>query len=489
MLPQPTETTPQPGAAVTSPLQAGTEEDRVAERRATRGMFVFFVIWFGQLVSLIGSGLTGFALGVWLYQSTGSATQFALNSLFALLPFLLISPVAGAVVDRWDRRKVMIVSDTGAALTTLAIVLLHNADQLSIWWIYLLTGISSASRAFQMPAYIAMITVLVPKQQYGRANGMVQLAQGIGQLIAPLLAGVLVGMIGLSGVIMIDLVSFIVAVLTLLCVRVPRPEISSDGALARGSLWHESFFGWKYIRARPGLLSLLIFFSVSNFLVSTVIVLVTPLVLSFPSGSPTVLGTVLSISGAGMLVGSILMSIWGGPQRRVHGVLGGIALGAVSIILAGLQPSALLLTATAFVFVFTIPIVAVSSQAIWQSKVAADIQGRVFAIRGMIAMSATPLAYLIAGPLADFVFQPLLKDANAPLASSVGQIIGYGPGRGIALMYIIFGLLTLVSIGVGYLYPRLRYVEDELPDAIGDPTQDSAETVHVEATAAIAQPL
>jgi predicted MFS family arabinose efflux permease len=452
-------------------------------------MRVFFVIWFGQLVSMIGSGLTSFALGVWLYQTTGSATQFALISLFALLPFLLISPLAGAVVDRWDRRKVMITSDSVAALTTLAIVLLYNTDLLSIWWIYLLTGIASTARAFQMPAYTATITVLVPKEQYGRANGLVQLAQGTGQLISPLLAGVLVGLIDLSGVVMLDLASFVVAVLTLMCVRVPRPEISSAGAQARGSLWQESFFGWKYISARPGLLSLLILFLVSNFLISTVIVLLTPLVLSLPSASPAVLGTVLSISGAGMLVGSVMMSIWGGPQRRIHGVLGGMTLGAVSLILAGLQPSALLLAVTAFVFVFTMPIVAVSSLAIWQSKVAADIQGRVFATRSMITMSATPLAYLIAGPLADFVFQPLLKDADAPLASTVGQVIGYGPGRGIGLMYIIFGLLTLVVLGVGCLYPRLRLVEDELPDATGDLAQDSAEIVPADTTGTIAQAL
>ncbi len=459
------------------------------ERRATGGMQVFFVIWFGQLISVIGSGLTGFAIGVWLYQTTGSATQFALISLFALLPFLLISPVAGAVVDRWDRRNVMIMSDAVAALTTLAIVLLYNAGSLTIWWIYLLIGISSASRAFQIPAYNASITVLVPKEQYGRANGMVQMAHGIGQLISPLLAGFLVEVIDLSGVIMADLATFLVAVVTLLCVRIPRPELSSDGAKARGSLWQESFFGWKYITARPGLLSLLIFFAVSNFLISTVIVLATPLVLSFPSGSPTVLGTVLSISGAGMLVGSIVMSFWGGPKRRVHGVLGGIALGAVCITLAGLRPSAVLMTVMAFSFVFTMPVVAVCNQAIWQTKVAADIQGRIFAIRSMIAMSATPLAYIIAGPLADFVFQPLLKDANAPLASTVGQVIGYGPGRGIALMYIIFGLLTLVSIGIGYLYPPLRDVEDQLPDAIGDSNQDNLAIVGTDAAGSIAQPL
>lgn len=428
-------------------------------------MRVFFIIWFGQLVSIIGSGLTGFALGVWVLQETGSVTQFSLISLFGMLPFILISPFAGVMVDRWDRRKTMIVSDTVAALTTLAIVLLYRADSLTIWMIYLMTAISSATRAFQMPAYTAATTLLVPREQLGRANGLVQLAAGLGQLISPVLAGLLVTWIGLSGVITVDLVTFVFAVITLMLVHIPRPEVSVEGQQARGSVLKESSFGWHYIRQRPGLLGLLIFFGASNFLVSMVVVLANPLVLSFPSGSPAVLGTVLSVAGAGMLVGSVVMSIWGGPRRRVNGVLGAMALAAVCIMLAGLQPSALLLTVTAFFFLFSMPFVGASSQAIWQSKVPADIQGRVFATRAMIATAATPIAYLIAGPLADYVFQPLLQDANAPLAGSIGQIIGYGPGRGIGLMFIVFGILTLLAVVAGYSYPRIRLVEDELPDA------------------------
>ena len=446
-------------------LNGHTRENSVEQPNAARGMQVFFVIWFGQLVSIIGSGLTGFALGIWVLQETGSVTQFSLISLFGMLPFILISPIAGVMVDRWDRRKTMIVSDTIAALTTLAIVLLYRADNLTIWMIYLMTAISSASRAFQMPAYTAATTLLVPREQLGRANGLVQLAQGLGQLISPVLAGLLVTWVGLSGVITVDLVSFVFAVITLMSVRIPRPEVSTEGQQARGSVLRESSFGWNYIKQRPGLMGLLIFFAISNFLVSMVVVLANPLVLSFPSGSPAVLGTVLSVAGAGMLVGSVVMSIWGGPRRRVNGVLGAMALSAVCITLAGLQPSAILLTVMAFLFLFSLPFVGASSQAIWQSKVPADIQGRVFATRAMIATAATPVAYLIAGPLADYVFQPLLQDEGSPLSGTIGQIIGYGPGRGIGLMFIVFGLLTLAATVGGYMYPRIRLVEDELPDA------------------------
>jgi MFS family permease len=441
----------------------------VDQRIRAQGKGAFFLIWLGQLVSIIGSGMTSFALGVWVYARSGSATEFALISLFAVLPFILISPIAGVLVDRWDRRNAMILSDTIGAFTTLAIGLLYSTGNLTLWWIYLLTCISSMANAFHIPAYTAAITLLVPKEQFGRANGLVQLAHGAGQLISPILAGVLVNWVDLTGVIAIDLLTFTVAVLTLLSVRIPTPEVSAIGLAARGSLLKESRYGWTYIKERPGLLGLLIFLAVSNFLVGTVIVLSTPLVLSFPSASPAVLGTVLSVAGAGMLVGSMVMSAWGGPKRRINGVLGSITLAALCIIVAGLQPSALLLAVTAFFFLFSTPFTAASSQAIWQSKVAPDVQGRVFAIRGMIAMSATPIAYLSAGPLADYLFQPLLKDAHAPLAGSIGQIIGYGPGRGIGLLYIVYGLLTLLAVVIGYMQPRLRLVEDELPDADVEP--------------------
>ncbi|HEX6290384.1 MAG TPA: amino acid adenylation domain-containing protein [Herpetosiphonaceae bacterium] len=494
VLPQLKPMEPSSAEAGTASARSQAKENAVEQRTAARGMQVFFVIWLGQLVSILGSMMTGFALGVWALQNSRSVTEFALISVFAAVPFILVSPLAGVMVDRWDRRKTMIMSDTIAALTTLAIMVLYNTGDLAIWMIYLLTSISSIARAFQMPAYTAVTTLLVPREQLGRANGLVQLAQGIGQLISPILAGVLVQYVELSGVIAVDLATFVVAVLTLMSVRVPRPEQTTAGQEARGSLLHESRYGWTYIKQRPGLLGLLMFFATSNFMVGMVIVLAQPLVLSFPSGSPAVLGTVLSVAGAGMLVGSVVMSIWGGPRRRVNGVLGAMGLAGLCIIIAGLQPSALILTVMAFFFLFMMPFVGGSSQAIWQSKVPADIQGRVFSIRMMIATSATPLAYLLAGPLADYVFQPLLRDERAPLAGSIGQIIGYGPGRGIGLMFIVFGILTLAAVAVGYAYPRIRLVEDELPDApLGvsesEAEESEAEEIRAEQTSTLPQPL
>jgi DHA3 family macrolide efflux protein-like MFS transporter len=245
-------------------------------QRASYGFWTFALIWLGQLVSLVGSGLTSFALGVWVYQSTDSVTSYALVILCTMAPNILLSPVAGALVDRWDRRWAMLLSDTGAGMSTLAIALLLNSGQLTLWPILLLTASSSAFSAFQWPAYAASTSLLVPKEQLGRANGMVQFAQAIGYIASPALAGYLVTKIQVQGVILIDFITFTFAVFTLLLVRIPKPETSEEEGKP---LIHDIVFGLQYLTKRPGLMGLLILFAISNFLLGLIMALFTPMVL------------------------------------------------------------------------------------------------------------------------------------------------------------------------------------------------------------------
>ena len=423
-------------------------------------MRTFLIIWIGQVVSRLGSGLTGFALAVWVYQRTGSVTQLALISFSMSLPTVLMSPFAGALVDRWDRRWAMILSDAGAGLTTLAIALLVWRGQSEIWLIYLALAVVGVFQSFQWPAFSASTSLLVRQQDLGRASGLIQLGAAIAQILAPMLGAVLLSRIQLAGVILIDFLSFVVALLTLFIVRVARPEPRTEEA-PRGSLLREATYGWTYLRRRPGLMGLLFLFAANNFTTGMLTVLITPLVLSF--ASPSVLGPVLSIAGSGMLVGGVAMSIWGGPKRRVYGIFIPLLCRGVALLLGGLRESAPLVAATAFVFMCGFPIVNACSQAIWQSKVAPDVQGRVFAIRQMVALSAIPLAQLAAGPLSDLVFRPLLV-AGGPLADTVGRILGVGPGRGIALLFMALGVFNLLVLWKAWSSPRLRRVEDELPD-------------------------
>jgi MFS family permease len=429
---------------------------------AVRGVWAFALIWLGQLVSLVGSGLTGFALSTWVYQDTDSVTAYTLVVLAIMAPSALLSPLAGALVDRWNRRTAMLLSDAGAAVCTFVIALLLSARRLELWSLLLAVAASSAFGALQWPAFSAATTLLVPRQHYGRANGLLQVSEAIGYVVPPALAGFLVIWTQVRGVVLLDFGTFLLALITLLLVRVPRHEPAS-GDPETHSLLREILFGWTYLGARPGLMGLLIVFALTNLALGLGMSLFTPMALSF--ADVHVVGVITSIGATGMLAGGLAMSVWGGPKRRVRGVLGSLALQGLAMLIGGIRPSIPIVCVATFGFFFAFAISSASSSAIWQCKVAPDVQGRVFATRSAIATSAMPLAYLLAGPLADGVFEPLLA-VDGPLAASAGRVIGTGPGRGIGLMFVAAGILTtLVSLGA-YLHPRIRLVEKELPDVV-----------------------
>jgi len=433
-------------------------------KRASHGMRLFTWIWFGQLISTLGSGLGSFALGVWLFQSTQSATRFTLLAFLASVTALVLSPFAGVMVDRWDRRRVMILSDCGAGSMTLLMASLFHSGRMEAWHTYPIVMTIAGLSAFQGPAFGASVRLLVPRNQLVRASGMAQTSSAISRIVGPLLAGGLVGAIGYQGVLLIDFATFLFAVSILIAVRIPTPPGRPEGAPAeRGSLLRDSVQGWTYIRERPGLMSLLVLFAITNFSVGIIQVLLTPMILSF--GSAADLGTVNSAGAAGALLGSLGLSVWGGPRNRIGGLFLFFLLQGVFLIVGGLRASVPLIAFAAFICMLTGPVINGCSQAIWQSKVATGIQGRVFAMRQMIAFSSLPLAYLVSGPLADHVFTPLLKPGGV-LAGSVGRLIGVGEGRGVALLFIVLGVLLIASLLLSFANPRLRSVERDLPDAL-----------------------
>ncbi len=442
-----------------------------------KSMRVFLLIWFGQLISLLGSSLTSFGLGVWVYERTGSATEFALIAVAAVLPGIVISPIAGTLVDRYDRRIVMIVSDLCAGLSTVAVALLLFSGNLQIWHIYITSMISSAASAFQSPAYAASITQLVPRQHFGRAAGLVTAAQGASMILAPALAAALLGIIGLPGIIGIDFLTFLFAVSTLAFVRFPAYKRTTRADAGRTSIWEEARYGWRYLSARRGLLALMLFFAFLNFTLALVDQLMTPMVLSFTT--PEGLGLIVSAGGIGMLVGSIVMGGWGGPRRRMVAVYGFGVLQGLTMVLIGWRASVALIALAHFAVLVGSPIVNGSLQVLLQRKVPADVQGRVFSAARMLSWASIPLAYVLSGPLADRVFQPIMAPTGL-LAGSIGQVIGVGDGRGIALMYIVFGLVTLIGSAAAYFYAPMRRVEHDLPDVTPDDrTPPDAEAVRL----------
>jgi MFS transporter, DHA3 family, macrolide efflux protein len=423
----------------------------------------FLTMWAGQSVSQLGSRLTAFAVGVWLYQKTGQATPLFLSAIFGFLPGVLLAPFAGVIVDRSDRRQVMLLVCIGHLLLSSLFYFLLRGD-IQLWMIYTILAFGSAIETFQWPAEASSISVLVHKDQLGQANGLFSISSGVTDLAAPILGGILVTQIGIVGVVLLDLVSFAFEFITLNLIRIPRPTQSAEGSSMKSvGILEQAKDGFRFILERPGLLSLLVTFSGVNFIGGMIGELQAPLILA-RTGSSSILGIVGAAFGVGVLLGGVYMTSTGGPKPRVHGVFAGLGIsGILGQALFGLAQSTPVWMLANFFAGFLLPVLNGSSQSIWQAKTPADIQGRVFTARRQIAQITGPVAALIAGPLADKVFTPVM---NGSLGSSLSWLLGAAPGRGFAAMWVIFGILNSLTGFAGYLRPAARNVELEIPDAV-----------------------
>jgi DHA3 family macrolide efflux protein-like MFS transporter len=424
----------------------------------------FFLVWGGQVASILGSSLSWFALGVWLYRQTGSAGQFALVALCTALPQMLVSPFGGVLIDRCDRRWVMALADAGAAACTLALAGLFLGGHIQVWHIYLMTALGSACGALQAPAYSALVAGMVEGSQLGRANGLIQFGQGLAEVRAPSLAGLLVVTVGIPGVLLVDLASFCFAVLTLglapIAERARRPDVGVTRPAAGRHWTAELRLGWEALRARRGLLNLVRYQALFSFLWSLFAVLVVPMILGFTD--PQGLGLALTLAGAGLLLGSLVLSAWGGPKRRLAGVLGFELASALAFCLMGSRPLLALVAGAAFLAHATLAFVSGLNEAIWQSRVEPALQGRVFALKQAAVKAATLLAYLTAGGLADRVVDPLLRPGGA-LAAPLGGWFGVGPGRGLAALFFLIGLVKAASVLAVYFSPGARELDLPTP--------------------------
>jgi DHA3 family macrolide efflux protein-like MFS transporter len=368
------------------------------------------------------------------------------------------------------------LSDLAAGLMSVLILLLYSTGNLEIWHLYLTGAFAGAFEAFQFPAYSAAVTTMVPKEQYVRANGMLSLAESASGVFAPLAGGILLGIVGISGVLAIDVVTFLVAIGALLLVRVPPPQTTESGKEGKGSLWQESLYGFRYILKRPSLLGLQLVFLGSNLTASFAFAVLAPMILAQTGNDQVTLGVVQSVLGIGGVVGGLLLSVWGGPKRRVHGVLLGMTLSSLlGELVLGLGNGPLIWGIGAFFSSFFIPIINGSNQAIWQAKVAPDVQGRVFAARRLIAQLSWPIATLLAGPMADHLFEPAMA-VGGIWGDTFGGLVGIGAGAGMSLMFVTTGLLgVFVGLG-GYAFPAIRNAEQILPDhdAIFEPSPAAA---------------
>lgn len=439
---------------------------------ARGGIRTFAIVWFGQLVSIVGTSLTWFGLSIWVYLETGSVTQLSMMLLAATLPRILLSPIAGALVDRWDRRWAMILSDAASGLGTVVVAIAFITDSVSIPLLVVVAAVSSMFEAFHWPAYQAATTLLVPKERYSQASGLVQMAEAAGQLLAPLLGAIMVTAGGIALLIIIDAVTFAIALVTLAIVRFPSPERSEVGDDAAGTVISEALFGFRYIYDRRPLLAMLVLFAGLNLVFGFITPVFIAYMLSFTS--ETTMGTMMTIGTTGMIAGSIVASTWRVTSGRIAKLLLAIAILGVMLVGIGASTWVVAVTATLWIGMLAVPIGSAMSQSIWMAKVEPDVQGRVFSVRMMIAQITSPIALLLAGPLTDGVFVPMMA-GDGPVAGLLAGLVGRGDHAGYAAFFVAIGLGTILLAVAGWSYPGLRNLESLLPDAVGLPSEQSAE--------------
>jgi MFS transporter, DHA3 family, macrolide efflux protein len=335
--------------------------DAAPSTRRISGMPAFVVIWLGQLVSILASQMSQFALTVWAFERTGSATALGLVQVFFITPFLLISPVAGVLIDRYNRKLMMMLSDLGAVAASGLILVFALSGQLEMRRLYVASAVNGLFSAFQWPAYSASISLMVKNEQLGRVNG----------------------------ILLIDFVTFFVAIVALALVLVPQPPRSAEAIAVQGNWLKEAAFGFRYIFARPSLLGLQLVFFLGNLFGGLQWTLLAPMVLARTATNELAFAGVQTAGAIGGVLGGVLLTAWGGPKRRAHGVLAGHALIGLGWLIFGLGRAPSIWMVAVLAIALLIPVLNGSNQAIWQAKVAPDVHGRVFSARRLIAWLTT----------------------------------------------------------------------------------------------------
>ncbi len=434
------------------------------------GMRAFYLVAFGQFISIFGTTMTQFGLTIWSWKfvtevqpTTDPATAMALVGFFNFAPEVLLSPISGVLVDRWNRKLVMILSDVAAGLATIAVFLLYSSGQLQMWHLYIAGAWTGAFKSFQWPAYSAAISTMIPKEQYTRADGLLGLTESLSGILAPPLAGLLLGVIGLTGIMTIDIVTFLAAVAGVLLVTIPQPTVSAEGEVKR-SIWKDAVFGFRFILQRPSLLGLQLVFFFGNLLGSLTGMLLNPMILSRTGNNEVILSFVQAGFGAGAVVGGLILVRTGGLNRRTNGVIWGWFLSAwFGLVLLGMGRTLPVWLVVVFASAFVNVYINASNQSIWQAKVPPDLQGRVFSARRMIAQVVGPLGILLSGPLADRLFEPAMREGGS-LTGTFGWLVGVGPGAGMALLMVISGVMIMILALIAYRVRVIRNAEDILPD-------------------------
>ncbi|MBS1718059.1 MAG: MFS transporter [Armatimonadetes bacterium] len=404
--------------------------------------------------------MTNFGVGAWVYLKTHHATDFAYILLAGSLPTIVLMPFIGAICDRLNRKVTLMVAEIGGGIASSGLAILAVTNHLQLWHIYVLAAVSSTFMAFTWPSMSAAIATLVSKDQLGRANGLMMYNESAAMIFAPMIGGAVIYAGGLPRLLQLDVLSFAIAITLIATTTIPR--VVSDGEHHDNTFLQDAFFGFKYTWERKGLFGLMTYFFCMNFFGNMVWTLFTPLLLTLYNAKLT--GQIEGFFGIGALLGGVAVSIAGTPKRKARGLLICGFIFSILQFTIMFPPSIALFVCIALGISVAGTVQYTCSQGIWMTKVPADLHGRVFSVRRMAAMLATPISFASAGPLADKYFGPAMMPGGH-LAATFGPIIGTGPGAGIRLMFGMIGLCCAAISALNVLNPRIRRIEVELPDA------------------------
>lgn len=435
-----------------------------------RNLRIFYILILTQTFSMIGTRISSLAVGIQVFNDTGSATPLALVAFFATVPMVLASTFSGVLADRWDRRYVMILSDFGQAIATSALLLSFATGRFELWHLYMVAAVQSIFGVFQGPAFMASVTLLVPDDKRDGANAIQQMTGPMAGIIAPIFAGVIYAAGGVEGAILFDLATFLTAMAVVFSVRLPRPEISAEGRAMKGSVLREALGGLQYLRARRPLILLALYASFLNFMFAGAMTVSMPYILA-RTGSETLTGVIISLESVGAIIGGVLIGVWGGTRPRMNTVIPAIGVSGLMLALAGMSQSALPLAASIFLMMLPLPMANTLLMSILQVKVPPDIQGRVFAVLSTFSLMLTPLAQLGIGPLVDQVAEPAV---GGPGWEAVAPLVGDQFGAGIGLIMLVAGAFAAGSAVLAFATPSLRRAEALIPDYVPAPAEDAA---------------
>ncbi len=415
----------------------------------------FYILWSTQSLSQLGSSITAFALTLWLYEKTGSALSTAALTICTYAPYVLMSIFAGALTDRFNKKKTMLVCDTLAALCTLTVFLLYKTGSLAIWHLYLINAVSGLMNTVQQPASEVMMTLIVPKDRYQKTSGLQNLSRSLNSVLNPVIATALYSLAGLDVVIAVDLTSFVVAFVALAgFIRVA--EVKKESKEKTLTLAKE---GLAFLKSKPMILTLILFMSGVNLVASAFNATLPAYVIPNPKGGSAMLGVITSASGLAMIVGSLLVSFLPKPKDRVKMIYITmlISLGSENFILAFAREPYLWVLAQVIGWIL-VPVMSTNLEVILRNSVPVDLQGRVYACRNTFQFFTIPIGLFLGGFLVDHVCEPFMKRQGYREILTI--LFGSGKGSGAALMMFILGIVgSSMCLVTGRKLKKYHYCE------------------------------